>query len=139
MEGKVAAGVGVAGSVAVLCVLVAPYALLSGSGSGPGLGVYYGAGAVGVGVVGFLALLEVVVLLAGARGRTDPPTAAGIAVVVGVAMVLLAVAWALAVPRDLVFSFPAAWLGWHRWAVVAVTLVVPAASAAYARSVLGRE
>lgn len=136
MDAKVAAGAGVAGCLAVLLALVAPYALVADSG--PGLGVYYGAGVVGVGVVGFLALLEVVVLLAGFRGRTDPPTAAGIALVVGAAMVLIAAAWAVAVPRELVFSFPAAWLEWHRWAVVAATAVVPLASAAYARSVLRR-
>jgi hypothetical protein len=134
MEGKVAAGVGIGGCVAVLLVLAAPYALVAGSG--PGLGVYYGSGTVGAGVVGFLALLQVVVLLAGTRGRTDPPTAAGIALVLGVAMVLLAAAWALAVPPELVFSFPADWLGWHRWAVVAAAAVVPLASAVYARTAI---
>lgn len=134
MDGKAAAGVGLAGCVAVLIALAAPYVLVPDSDSA--LGVYYGAGVAGAGAVGFLALVGVVVLLAGIRGRTDPPTAAGIAVVVGAATVVLAVAWALAVPRELVLSFPAEWMGWHRWAVAAVALVVPLGSVAYAREAL---
>jgi hypothetical protein len=131
---EVAPLVGAAGCVAVLLAMAAPYVLIEETGTG--LPQYYGAGAVGGGVVAFLALLAIVALLAGARGRTDPPTAAGIALVVGAAMVLLALGWALAVPPDFVFSFPAAWMGWHRWAVVALTATVPAAAGAYARAVL---
>ncbi|MFB6303712.1 MAG: hypothetical protein ABEH47_00975 [Haloferacaceae archaeon] len=131
---EAAPAAGIAGCVAVVLAMAAPYVLVGDTGTG--LPIYYGAGAVGGGVVAFLALLSVVVFLAGARGRTDPPTAAGITLVVGVAMVLLALLWALAVPQEVVFSFPAAWMGWHRWAVVALTATVPAAAAVYARAVL---
>lgn len=131
---EAAPGVGIVGCLAVLLAMAAPYLLVSDPGTG--LPVYYRAGPVGAGVVGFLALLSVVVFLAGRRGRTDPPTAAGIALVVGVAMVLLAVLWALSVPPEIAFGFPAAWMGWHRWAVVALTVVVPVAGGAYARAVV---
>jgi hypothetical protein len=130
----VAPRVGVVGCLAVLIALAAPYPLVTDAGTG--LSVYYRAGPTGAGVVGFLALLAIVVFLAGARGRTDPPTAAGIAIVVGATMVLLAALWALAVPPEIPFGFPAEWMGWHRWAVVALTAVVPAAGAAYARAVV---
>jgi len=125
---------GVAGCLAVVLALAVPYVLVTDPGTG--LSVYYRAGPAGAGVVGFLAILSVVVFLAGLRDRTDPPTAAGIALVLGVATLLLALLWALAVPRDIVLGFPADWMGWHRWAVVAVTGVVPAAAAAYAREVV---
>lgn len=130
----VAPRAGIAGCLAVLLALAAPYLLVSDPGTG--LSVYYRAGPVGAGVVGFLALLSVVVFLAGGRRRTDPPTAAGIGLVVGTAMVLLALLWALAVPPEIPFGFPEAWMGWHRWAVVALTAVVPVVAAAYARAVV---
>ena len=125
---------GIAGCLAVVLAMAAPYLLVSDPGTG--LSVYYRAGPTGAGIVAFLALLAVVVFLAGVRGRTDPPTAAGVALVLGVGMVLLALLWAFAVPPEIVFGFPAEWMDWHRWAVVALTAVVPAAGALYARSAL---
>ncbi|MFB6157408.1 MAG: hypothetical protein ABEJ34_06170, partial [Haloferacaceae archaeon] len=125
---------GIAGCVAVLLAMAAPYALLTDPGTG--LPFYYGAGPTGAGAVAFLAVLVPVVFLAGARGRTDPPTAAGITLVAGAAMVLLAALWAVLVPENAVFSFEAAWIRWHRWVVVGLTATVPLAAAGYARAVL---
>jgi hypothetical protein len=113
----------------------APYALIAEPGTG--LPIYYGAGPVGAGALAFLAVLQPIVLLSGTRGGLDPQTAAGMATVVGLAMLGLAALWALSVPTELVLSFPAAWMGWHRWAVVALVALVPAASAVYARATLG--
>lgn len=132
--GGVAAALGVAGSLATLAALGAPYALIADHGTG--LGVYYAAGPLGAGAVAFLAVLHPVVVLSGTRGRADPPTAAGMALVVGVAMLAIAALRAASVPPESVFSFPVSWMGWHRWAVVGVVAVVPAAAAVYARETL---
>ena len=132
---RVAAAVGVAACLALVAVLLAPFFLISDPGTG--LGIYYAAGPVGGGAsVGFLALLCVVALLAGARGRTDAETAAGIALVVAVGVLATALLWAVAVEQEVVFSFPAAWMGWHRWLAVVIAAVPPVAAGAYARSVL---
>lgn len=132
---RVAPWVGVAVSVATLIALAAPYVLVSDSGTG--LDVYYTAGLFGAGGVAFLALVAVVAFLAGERGGADPEVAAGVSLVVGLAMLGLAVAWALAVPTEVVYSFPAAWMDSHRWVVVVVVGLVPASAAVYARTVVG--
>jgi hypothetical protein len=132
--GERAATLGVVACLATLAAMGAPYALIPEPGTG--LPIYYGSGPAGAGAVAFLAVLQPVVLLSGTRGRLDAQTAAGMATVVGLAMLGLAALWALAVPTELVLSFPAAWMGWHRWAVVAVVALVPAASAVYARAAL---
>ena len=103
---------------------------------GTELGLYYAAGPAGVTALGFLAPIAVVVFLAGRRGRTDPVTAAGLTLVLGIGMVGLAASWALAVDPQLVFNFSAAWMGNHRWVVLGVTALVPLSAAAYARAVL---
>ena len=129
-----AATVGAVACLATLATMGAPYALIPEPGTG--LPLYYGAGPLGAGAVAFLAVLQPIVLLSGTRGRADPRTVAGMALVVGLAMLAIAVSWALAVPQELVLSFPAAWMGWHRWAVVALVAVVPAAAAAFTRATL---
>ncbi|AUV81333.1 hypothetical protein C2R22_06370 [Salinigranum rubrum] len=119
---------------AVVAALVAPFVLLSDVGTE--LGLYYAAGPAGVTALGFLAPVAVVVFLAGRRGRTDPVTAAGLTLVLGLGMLGLAASWALAVDPQLVFNFSAAWMGNHRWVVLGVTALVPLSAAAYARAVL---
>lgn len=132
--GETAVTVGVIACLATLAAMGAPYVLISEPGTG--LPLYYGAGPLGAGAVAFLAVIQPIVFLSGTRGRADPQTVAGMSLVVGLAMLGIAVSWALAVPTDLVLSFPAAWMGWHRWAVVALVAVVPAVSAVYTRAVL---
>lgn len=132
--GNLAVGVGVVACLATLAAMGAPYVLVGEPGTG--LPIYYGAGPLGAGAVAFLAVIQPIVLLSGTRGRADPATVAGMAVVVGLAMLGIALAWALSVPDELVLSFPAAWMGWHRWAVVAAVAVVAAASGGYARVAL---
>lgn len=133
---RVAPLVGVVACVALLLVLGAPYALISDSDAG--VTAYYAAGPVGAWGLAFLALVSVIVFLAGRRGRTDPALAAGISLAVGLVMLALAAWWAASVDSNLVFSFPpgAAWISNHRWAVVAVAALVPASAGAYARAVV---
>jgi hypothetical protein len=126
--------VGSAGCVACVAALVAPFVLIPDPG--PELGLYYAFGPVGGAAPGFLAPIAIVVFLAGRRGRTDPVTAAGLTLVLGLAMLATVASWALAVDPELVFSFPVAWMGYHRWVVLAVTAVVPATAGVYARAVL---
>jgi hypothetical protein len=126
---------------AAVCTLLAvavflPVLLISGEGTA--VADYYASGPVGVSAVGFLGLLNAVVFLSGSRGNADPDLAAGIAAVLGVAAVVLALVWSLAVDSTLVFSFPSAysWIQYHRWVVVAGSLAALGAAAAYARTVL---
>jgi hypothetical protein len=125
---------GSAACVAVLAALVAPLVLIPDTGTE--LGVYFAFGPAGAAAVGGLAPVAVVVFLAGRRGRTDPATAAGLTLVLGLGMAGLAASWALAVDPELVFNFSADWMGYHRWVVLGCAAVVPLAAAAYARAVL---
>ena len=108
--------------------------------SAPDTGVaeYYAAGPVGISIVGVLALLDVVVFLAGGQERSDPVTLAGVALVAGLAMVLLSLLWALSVDPTLLFSFPAeyAWIENHRWVVVTGAAIVSIAAGGFARGVM---
>jgi hypothetical protein len=126
--------VGSGACVACVAALVAPFVLIPDPGTE--LGLYYAFGLAGGTAAGFLAPVTVVVFLAGRRGRTDPATAAGLTLVLGLAMVAFSVSWALAVDPELVYSFPAAWMGYHRWVVLGVAALVPVSAAAYARAVL---
>lgn len=132
---QVAPAAGVVGCLALVAAILAPYALLTDPS---GLAPYYTAGPVGAGALAFLALLEIVVLLSGRRGRTDPATAAGIAVVVGAAAMAIGALWAFSIDPNLLFSFPPAdaWIEHHRWAVLALAAFVFASAAAYARAAL---
>jgi hypothetical protein len=135
---EVAPYVGVAACVVLLAVFAAPYLLVTGLENQSTLTLYYGAGPVGGNAVGFFTLLAIVVFLAGRRGRTEPDVAAGIALVLGVAAVLLAVLWAVSIDETVLLSFPssAAWIEFHPWAVVTVAAAIPAVAGVYARSVL---
>ncbi|MFB6256003.1 MAG: hypothetical protein ABEH58_04620 [Haloplanus sp.] len=131
---QAAPALGIFGCLAVVVTLALPYLVATGWGSQ--LGRYYAAGPLGVGAVLFFSLVGVVVFLAGARGRTDATTAAGISLALGVVSLLVALLWAASVSLQPLFGFPASWITDHRWYVVAVTASVPAAAALYARSVL---
>jgi len=131
---QAAPALGIAGCLAVVVTLGLPYLVTSGWASQ--LGQYYAAGPLGVGAVLFFALVGAVVFLAGARGRTDPTTAAGIALTLGVVALLVALLWAVSVSLQPLFGFPASWIVDHRWYVVGATTVMPVAAALYARAVL---
>jgi hypothetical protein len=131
---RVAPTVGIVACLVAVGVVFAPALLVSA----PGVGAYYAAGPTGLGTVGGLAVLAVVVFLAGRQGRTPPDTAAGFAVVLGLAVAGLGVLWAVSLDPTVLYSFPAeyAWLEYHQWAVPAVGALVFASGAAYASAVL---
>ncbi|MFB6103097.1 MAG: hypothetical protein ABEJ73_11095 [Haloplanus sp.] len=131
---QVAPVLGILGCLAVVVTLALPYVLVPGWGAE--LAQYYTAGPLGVGAVLAFAPVTLVAFLAGVRGRTDPVTAAGIALTLGVGAFLIALSWALSAPLDPLFGFPASWITDHRWAVVGTTAIIPLAAALYARSVL---
>lgn len=130
---RAAAGLGLAACAAVLALAGAPY-LVADAGA---VGVYYAVGFAGPPLVALFCLLAAIVLLAGVRRRFDPPMAAGVALVLGIFSALLAVGWALSVLPSVVGGLTSvAALRHHRWLFAAAALVVPAASAWYARAVV---
>lgn len=133
MDQRTPPTVGLVVSLVVLGVVAGPLFVLSNPG---GLETYYASGLVGAWGVALLALVAVVAFAAGRQRRTEPDTVAGATLVVGVAMVLLGLQWALAVdPVVLQSSTTAAWMANHRWAVVATSLGVPAVAVWYARAI----
>ncbi|GGJ10648.1 hypothetical protein GCM10008995_20610 [Halobellus salinus] len=126
---------------AAACLLLAgvvfvPAAFVSAPGNA--VAAYYASGPLGVSIVGVLALVNIVVFLAGAQGRSDPQTLAGVAAVSGVSMVLFAVLWAVSIDPTVIFSFPSeyAWIESHRWVVVAGAALATLAAGGYAMSTL---
>jgi len=132
---QAAPALGIAGCLAVVAALAFPVVLFPDWGTE--LAQYYTSGPLGVGAVLAFALVDVVVFLAGVRGRTDPTTAAGVAVALGVVAFLVALSWALVAPLDPLFGFPASWITDLRWVVLGATVVVTGAAALYARTTLG--
>ena len=106
----------------------------------PGVSVadYYAAGPFGISVVGFLAILNIVVFLAGKQGRTDPVTVAGIALVSAIAMIGFAAVWAVSITSTLLYGFPSqyAWIVNHRWVIVGLASVTALAGSGYTTAVL---
>mgnify|MGYP000430480169 CR=1 FL=1 len=130
--GKLAAVV----AVALAVVVFAPLVLVSGTGDT--LGAYYAAGPFGLTAVGLLALVTAIVYLSVGQPHTDALTLSGVGAVVGLSVVLAAVAWVLTIDSTLLFSFPAeyAWIEIHRWLVLGGALVLVAVSGFQARTVL---
>ncbi|MFC7080891.1 DUF7548 family protein [Halorussus caseinilyticus] len=126
--------VGVVAALAVLAAIVVPYFLIGASE----VGVYYSAPTlipVHL-VVGLFATVAIVVFAAGRNGRTDPPTAAGAAVVLGGFVALLVLWWAVAVGSLVGSLTEQAAFGYHRWALLAASLALAASGGWFAREVL---
>jgi hypothetical protein len=115
--------VGIAGCLAVLAALLYPYLATDG------VGTYYGTGVVNPLVAGILALVGAIVFAAGREERSDPTFAAGVALVFGVFVLFILLAWALTVRVDAV-----ALSGAHRWVTAALSVVAPVAALWYART-----
>ena len=126
--------VGVVAALAALAVVVAPYFLIDATEAA----VYYSAPTfVPIHlVVGLFAMVAVVVFAAGRNGRTDPPTAAGAAVVLGGFMALLVFWWALAVGGLVGSLTDVATFDYHRWLLLVAVLAVAASAGWYAREAL---
>lgn len=120
-----------AGTLAVLLV-AAPYAVADPRA----IGVYYG-GLLGPPMVALFVAIAAIALLGAGRGRTDPPTAAGVVVVFGTLSLGLAVVWAVGVSPALVGGMTQVEaFRHHRWALVAATLGLVVAGGWYAREVI---
>ncbi len=132
MDGsRVAPLVGIVGCGLVLLALLAPYLGLGGGA----VGAYYAAGALNPLVGGLFAAVTIIVLAAGRTGRTDPATAAGVALVFGLVVAGVSLAWSLTVPESIVFQLATSSLiEFHRWVLALVSLVVPAGGAWYTRA-----
>jgi hypothetical protein len=122
---RIAPIVGIVGCLAVLLALGAPYVLVEDAS---GIGLYYGSGAVNPLLAGLFAAVTFIALAAGREGRSDPAMAAGVALVLGAVVTVIAVAWALTVRVDVVAIDTA-----HRWVVAGVSVFVPAGAAWFAR------
>ncbi|MEF8780299.1 MAG: hypothetical protein V5A46_06450 [Haloferacaceae archaeon] len=96
---------------------------------------YYAAGPTGAVGIGFFAAIGVVVFLSGERGSADPPIVAGLATVLGGALVVLSVVWIVSMDSTTVFSFPVEydWIEYHRYVVLGLSLLALVAAAGYAR------
>lgn len=123
---RIAPLVGIVGCLAVLLALAAPYVLVENAG---GVGTYYGSGAINPLLAGLFAMVTLIALAAGREGRSDPALSVGVALVLGVAIVAVTVAWALTARVDVVAIDTA-----HRWLVAGVSVLVPAGSAWFARA-----
>jgi hypothetical protein len=135
MDERIPPTVGLVACLATLAAVVGPFLVLPGE-EAAGLATYYSAGFAGGWPVALLALVALVAFAGGRQGRTEPDVAVGATLVVGVGMVLLGLAWALAVDVEVVQSITTAtWMENHRWLVVGVAALVPAASALYARAI----
>jgi hypothetical protein len=133
---QVAPRVGIVASLTLIAVYLAPYLLIPNAGGD--VGTYYSAGPVGASAIPFLAAVAVIAFLSGAQGRSDADVIAGLTLVLGLAVVALATLWAVTMPDNYLFSFPASasWIEWHRWLLSGVAAVVPVSAAGYARQVL---
>lgn len=123
-----------AGAIACALVVVTvavPYLFLD-----PGaVGTYYAAGAVTPLAAGLLAVVGAIVFAAGRADRSDPVLTAGAALSLGAFVGVLAVVWALTVPRGVVTQLSTSTLvGYHRFALAALGVAVPVAAGWYARA-----
>jgi hypothetical protein len=129
---KLAPTVGIVGCLLVLVVLVLPYLFV---GPPSAVTTYYNAGAITPLAAGLLSLVAVIVFAAGREDRTDPALAAGATLVFGLFVLVIVAAWTLTVPRSVVTQLSTNTLiTYHRGALLAVSLLLPASAGWYARS-----
>ncbi|MCL9813974.1 DUF7548 family protein [Natranaeroarchaeum aerophilus] len=123
---------GIAACVLILVLVALPYLLLSEAGAG-GIAAYYDHGGVGLWVVTILTTVALVAFAAGRQGRSDPVMMAGATLVFGLFILGSTLVWALSVPAAFVQQLGTeTWLGYHRWALVGLSALVPIAGVWYA-------
>lgn len=115
---------GILGCVGLLGALAYPYLLGIG-----GVGLYYNTAAVNPLVAGLLALLGIIVLAAGRQRRTDPAIAASVALMFGLAMVVIALLWGVTARVDAIEIAAT-----HRWVLVGTAALVPVSGLWYTRA-----
>ena len=128
---RVAPLLGIAGCLATLIALAIPYLVADTAA----VGTYYGTGVLSPLIGGLFAAVCVIVFAAGRAGRTDPATAAGVALVFGAILAAVSLVWAVTVPEAVVFQLSTtALLEYHRWVLAGCSVVVPAGGLWYARA-----
>lgn len=127
-EAELPPTIGIVVCLGVIAVLAWPY-LRAPVGT---VGTYYATGLVTPLIAGLFALVGVIVFAAGREGRSDPPLVAGVGLVLGLFIFFISLGWALTSRPD-VIQAPGAMLPRQRWVLVGVALLVPLASAWYAR------
>mgnify|MGYP006285317901 CR=1 FL=1 len=125
--------VGGIANLAYAILVGVPYLLVPASRAGS-LGTYYGFGPVDPPVLALFALVGAIAFAGGAAERTDPATAAGAALVAGVAVLGLTLLWALAMDVSSLPVVPGDWIDWHRWAVLLLAAIPVLAGAWYTRA-----
>lgn len=120
---------GIVACLAVLAALAWPYLQESAAS----VGLYYASGAITPLTAGLFALVAVIVFAAGREERSDPALAAGAALVLGLFILVVSVAWALTARVD-VLGGTGGLLPTQRWVLAAVSVLVPAAALWYARA-----
>lgn len=116
----------------VLALLALPY----GYARPASVGTYYGVGTPGPLFVGLLVVIAAIALLAGAKNRSDPATAAGIALTVSVIAIVLAVAWAIPAGEVVAGMAVPDSFAYHPFAVTAGTALVAVAAGLFASTVV---
>ena len=138
---RLAPTVGIVASLLVVVLLAVPYGVVDGEA----VANYYGAGVLSPWVGGLLALVAVVVFAAGREDRTNPETAAGFGLGLGVAALVVFALWAVTVPAEVPLQLTTdkplvgplttgTVVEYHRWVTAGAALLVPAAGAWYARA-----
>lgn len=133
---------GIVASLLVVVAVVVPYLVVEDAAA---VATYYGAGALTPFAAAMMALVAVIVFAAGREDRTEPETAAGAAVGLGVVGLLVAVVWAVTVPADVPLQLTtdrpilgplttATVIEYHRWALALAAVLPFAAAAWYAKA-----
>lgn len=130
MDGpKLAPTVGLLTCILTLVVLACPYLLAPPSE----VTTYYASGALSPLIAGLFALVAIIVFAAGREERADPALSAGAALVLGLFVFGISVAWAVTARVDVLTS-PGPLLPTQRWVLAAVTVGVPTSAGWYART-----
>lgn len=130
-RGSIALGTAAAAAVTLLTII--PYLFIDNLA----VGVYYQGAIGGPPLVALFAIIEVIVLLAAFKRRTDPALAAGVAIVLGGFMTILSWWWAITVSPEVVGGLTEIdTFQYHRWALAASAAIAAVAAGRYARVVV---
>jgi hypothetical protein len=120
---------GLVACLLTLVVLAVPYLVAET----PAVNTYYTAGAITPWATGLFATVGVIVFAAGREERSDPALVAGVGLVLGAFMVVIALAWATTVRVDALGTDSPLW-SYHRWVLSAASALAPVSAGLYTRT-----